>query len=435
VTEADRAFLLSALLGAMLALVLVIGVVLFLVLRYRRVSLQSAADVRASIKAGDLEGARDRAEGWERRVKPKDVLQRVQLAGSWFAIGDHERALTTLSSTKYPPAWKGWSFRPLRRQADEIRYRSLLGLGKTMEADWCLNEVVDTDPGAPWLVEVLAEGARRSGDPRRVDAALDHARRFVETHPGDLYAGHALLTSALERGAFAEAAAALDEMVPKIEAKVRGARAVYRSDLSELRSLEGMVRLASGDEEGAEKAFAAALERDHGEVAIARVAKARADGLFNAHRFEEAADAYEQILSSADDGNALLALIECRRQLGTGGGVAPDLQGARSMGGDEKWAGLLEARLLADEGKGRDAERVALEAAGSDEPVDLTALYTLGYVRATNDLPGAEQTLRRWVVLFPERDDLDDVLDAPVLGGGTWRERISVEPRPDLSAS
>jgi tetratricopeptide (TPR) repeat protein len=406
------------------------GLFMLFGLLFRRRVLRRVRDVERSIWNGDLDDARRKTEQWERGVRRKNAYDRVNIAWAWSRIGDHDRALSTLDGTTTP---KGRASRAVRRQADELRYEGLRATERQAEAGWFLNDVVDRDPRAPWLVGARVSSARASGERSHLEAAVEQARSVATADPKNIQAAWAVLRVATEQNRFAEGAEMLEQIVRQTERNARKNRMGHPPGFYHLLVALGTLHVASGSEERAEDAFGTALSRAPDQQAAAQeIVRARAGALFSARRFAEAATAYEGILAEAPDARLFLALAECRHREGDPEAASDALARARDLDPEIQGGRLLEARLLSDAGDVRQAERIALEEAGDEDTTDPLSLYTIAYIRATGHLAGAEATLRRYVDLQPHDQDLGPLLDKPAPGGGSWRERLEVARRPDV---
>jgi tetratricopeptide (TPR) repeat protein len=200
----------------------------------------------------------------------------------------------------------------------------------------------------------------------------------------------------------------------------------------QLLAMLGMLRLVNGDEAGAAIAFSDARARaPDTDDARAEVTRFEADGYLSGLKINEAAAVYETALAIKDDGLSRRSLAECRRRLGELDAATEHLTAARQLGYEEGRIRSIEARVLSDRGQPEEAERLALAAAESAETNDADSMYTLTYVRVMHALPGAAETLRRYVALMPNDPDLPALLDRPHPKGGVWRDALET---PSTSA-
>lgn len=388
--------------------------------RARRVVRRSAAIFRR-VMDDDPEEARTLVAEWDRGGRPKDPFARLHIAKAWSMIGEHQRALSVLDSTKVP---KGRMGRSLRRKASELRYRSLKGIGENDRADWFLRDAAADDPGAPWLGEFSSEVSKAD---TRQPWESKHERR-ERWSPRDARAIAVLAQEAVRERRF-EDAAELHERFLKRVAKDPTARLI----LPEMYLAHGAALLAASRDEEAEVAFQEYRARSSDPSAAGRqVIKIRAETLLYVGRIAEALSAYKTLVASREGPGALAGVAMCRLRLGDPQGASDAMDRAEVLGLDPDKARPVRAQIMADQGLGAEADELALRAAGGDHATtDPAALYTLAYVRATGNLPGAEETLRRYVELQPNDPDLIPLLERPAPGGRPWRELIEIPARPD----
>jgi tetratricopeptide (TPR) repeat protein len=412
----------------LLILVVDIAVVLggaYLVMRTRarRVARRSAVILRR-VRDEDRDGARTLLADWDRGERPKGLFARLSIAEAWSMVGDHQRALSILDTTKLP---KGRLGRPFRRIASVLRYRALKGLGEDDRAEWFLRDAATDDPSAPWLVSAMSGGAAREDTREPWESMVRNAR--VRWSPKDAMAIAALIQEALRERRFDETVRLSERFL------ARAARSpTARLMLPEAYLAHGGALLAARRDDEAEIAFETFRGGSSDQsVAEQQVGKVRGEMLLYTGRISEAASAYETVVASREGPDAFAGLAMCRVRLGDLQGASDALDRAEALGFEADKALPIRAQIMVDQGMAREAEDLALRATGGDPTTnDPGSLYTLAYVRATARLPGAEETLRRYAELQPHDPDLGPLLDRSAPDGRTWRQRLEVAPRPDI---
>jgi tetratricopeptide (TPR) repeat protein len=388
-----------------------------------RVIKRSAHILRLTTE-GHTDAARELATEWDRADRPRSPFARVNLAKVWFVLGEHKRALSVLDATKIP---NSRACRPLRRIAAHVRYDALRGLGENERAEWFLRDQAAIDPTAPWLAFSRWETATTGGDVEAAGAALADVRALFAKHPKDEAVLAALAQDAFTGHRYADAADLLERLVRRLDRP--GARRLTRF---ELYLLLGMAQVAVGRDAAADESFRTFVERSSDPAdAERRVLGTRAGAYLVAGRLDEATRAYQQLVADGQSADAHVGLAMCVLRRGDPARAAHLLDRAEELGYPPEKGRLLRAQILVDQGKGVEADRLARQAASDLPSSNPEALYTLAYVFATAHLPGAEETLRRYVELQPYDPDLAPLLDRPGPDGRTWRERLEVASRPD----
>jgi tetratricopeptide (TPR) repeat protein len=397
----------------------------FLVSRaYARRIIRRSLSIVERAKAGDVEGARSLAEAWDQGDRPRTPFARVNLAKVWAIIGDHRRVLSVIDGTKIP---NSKACRPVRRAAAELKYEALRSLGEETRAEWFLRDAAEADPSAPWLATSRLKAALSEGDATAAGSAAADVSVMLRKRPQDPALLVILAQEALANHRFAEAADLLERLIARLDRPTR------HPSVQDLYLALGVARQAAGRDTAAEQAFREVVERSsEREIAERKVMFSRAAGLLFVRRLDEAAAVYEALATDDEVGDAFAGLAMCRVRLGNPEGAGDALDRAETLGFDSSKARPVRAQILVDQGRGAEAEQLALDAAGDAATNDPGALYTLAYVRATAHLPDAEGTLRRYVDLQPNDPDLGPLLDRPAPGGLTWEERLKVAPRPDV---
>lgn len=373
-----------------------------------------------------LDEARELLGTWERRVRARDDGLRILLASLWADIGDHDRAVRVLEGIEILsiPGSK-----LVKRGVDAAMYPVLLSAKRVEEADRLFAEASERDPSAPWIVAARLRRAREKGDTDAVRAAVEPARRIVAIDKRHFDVSRELYITVAAMGRFDEASGILELM---LASGTLASRAPWLfPGRSRWLVILGWARQSAGDEAGAEGAFVEAVRLAADRQAVERlVMVGRARGLFNAGRYADATLALERVLATTPDPVDRLALGECRRRAGRIDDAFALLREARGEGAEPTETDLLEARLLADVGRGAEAEAIALRGAGGEDVFDPVALGVLAYVRATSASPKAEASVYRWATRYPwlaERDD--ELLDRRAPDGRTWRDHLDLPSR------
>jgi tetratricopeptide (TPR) repeat protein len=369
---------------------------------------------------------------WERHVSKRDANQLIVIARQWYVLGDHDRALAALDRIR----WAWWvPDRAFHRAADELRYRVLRDAGRDPGADALLNRTIDRDPVAPWLDAVRFEKSTAAADPRERLAGYERARSAaLQEHPHmEILAKVA--AQAISLGRVDDAVLLSRRLLTQMQERERWPGGYVRTtahvrNIARLRAAIGALLLGTGDEPGAEREFelaAATLAQD--EEGRRDLAVSRAEGLMHARRFEEAASAFERLVAEGPDVKVLVWLAICRWRLADPDAARSAIREVRALEPDLTSIGMLEAMLLADEGK-RDEAGAML---GSIGPEDEDSL-AVAYVRSVLGLPGAERSLRLVTALYPHDDpDVAMLLDRVAPDGRPWRAHLDEPRRPDAA--
>ena len=373
---------------------------------------------------GHSDAARELASAWDQGGRPRSPFARVNLAKVWLVLGEHERSLSLLDATKIP---NSRACRALRRIAAHVRYDALRALGEHDRAEWFLRDQAAIDPAAPWLAFSRWEAATTDGDTDAAVAAVGDLRTLFGRNPKDEAVLAALAQDAFMGHRYPDAADLLERLVRSLDRP--GARRLTRF---ELYLLLGMAQVAAGRDTAADRSFRSFVDQSsEPQVAARRVLGARAGGYLATGRLDEATRAYEQLAAEGESADAQVGLAMCFLRRGDPARAARLLDRAEELGHTPEKSRLLRAQILVDLGMIDDADRLTREAAVGRSGSDPELAYTFAYVRATAHLPDAEETLRRYIELQPNDPDLAALLDRPAPGGGRWRERLEVEPRPD----
>jgi len=415
---------------AILLIILIVDIVVVLGGFYLLSKFLSARVIKRSTHImrlaaeGHTAAARELATAWDRAGGPRSPFARVNLAKVWLVLGEHERALNVLDSTKIP---NRRACRPLRRIAAHVRYEVLRALGEHERAEWFLRDQAAIDPTASWLAFSRWETATAGGDAEATAAALGDLRaRFGKT-PKDEAVLAALAQDAFTGRRYADAADLLERLVRSLDRP--GARRLTRF---ELYLLLGVAQVAAGRDTAGEESFRAFVDRSsEPEDAERRVLGARAGAYLVTGRLDEATRDYGQLAAEGESADAHVGLAMCVLRRGDPARAACLLDRAEELGNPPEKGRLLRAQILVDLGQVEAADRLTREAAVGRSGSDPELAYTLAYVRATAHLPDADATLRRYVELQPNDPDLPALLDRSAPGGGQWRERLEVDPRPD----
>lgn len=330
-------------------------------------------------------------------------LGRLRLAAGWSLAGDHHRALGVLDSIEIPGGRAG---RYIRRLASEQRFDVLEALGEHERAKRILDDAIEEDPGAPWLLRATSKDQGELTDGAIVAQGM---------HVKEAFKGHR----------FAEAADTHEAVLRRI---ARNPVARLALPLGHL--VLGSAQLSAGRDSAAEASFQEFVKRSSDQdAAEKRVMKARAEALLRSGRISEAAPVYEALVAEEGTADAYAGLAMCLVRLGEVERAARDLDRAEALGFDGDRARFLRAQILVDQGRSEEAVTLAHEAARSRPSSDPQAAYTLAYVLATAQHPDAEATLRTYVTIDPNDPDLDPLLDRPAPNGRTWREHLESSPR------
>jgi len=353
---------------------------------------------------GDLERAKAVADRWSQGFDSPNPLGRLRLATGWSLAGDHHRALSVLDSIELP---QGRSGRVIRRLASEQRFDVLEALGENERARKILDDAIEEDPGAPWLLRATSKDQGEWADGSIVAQGM---------HVKEAFKGHR----------FAEAADTHEAVLRRI-----GRNPVARLALPLGHLILGTAQLAAGRDSAAEASFQQFVNRSTDRVAAERrVMNSRAQALLISRRLSEATSAYEAVVAGQSTPDGFAGLAMCRLRLGEVEQAARDLDRAEELGYDADKARFLRAQILVDQGRSEEAMTLAHEAARSRPSSDPQAVYTLAYVLATAHHPDAEATLRTYVMIDPNDPDLGPLLDRPAPNGRTWREYLESPPRP-----
>jgi pentatricopeptide repeat protein len=410
-----------ALVGSIALAILLVGFV-FPRARAHLIGLKVRRIERLSM-GGRLDDARAVLAKWEPRVRARHDRLRILIASLWTEVGDHDRAMRVLERVEILPI-AGSTL--VRRAVDGAMYAALCSAERVGDADRLLVEASGRDPSAPWIVAARLRQAREANDADTVRSALDQARRIVAIDPSHLHVARELYLTVALMGRFEEASEIAERMLPD------GSRIAWLAPwrflgLARWLTQLGWARLSSGDDAGAEEAFARAIRIAPDRPAIERlVATARASGWFNARRYGDAERALAAILATAPDPVHLRLLGECHRRAGRFEEAFALLGRAREAGVEPTEADLLEARLLADVGRGAEAEAVALRGAGGEDAFDPDALFSLAYVRVSTGSPEANASVRRWSTRYPWLAEREELLDRRAPDGRTWREVVEL---------
>jgi tetratricopeptide (TPR) repeat protein len=391
--------------------------------------------IRAIDRAGESEGpeaARAELVVWERRISKRDYNQLIVVARRWWVLDDHQRALAALDRIRFP-----WWFptRAFRRAADELRYQVLRDAGRVAEAGSVFNRGLDRDPAAPWVAAARIEHAADAGDPQHLLAAFERSKAAALVQNPHLTLVAQVAKQAMRLGRHDEAITYTRRLLAELEAREGKPDGIVRTttvvrSLAQLRAAIGALLMGAGDEAGAELEFERAriaLDDEEGRRVIELL---RAEGLVYARRFDEAAEVFDAIAREHDDGRAFAGLAMCRRRLGDLAGARVSLERARELAPELTSLRLLDAMLLADEGKRSEAE-----AALASERADLDDMLALAYVAVVLDLPSAEGSLRAAAAVYPgDEPDLAELLDRVAPDGRSWREHVEHPARPDVEA-
>jgi tetratricopeptide (TPR) repeat protein len=355
----------------------------------------------------DPEGAKALAAEWEREGLPRSPLGRLRLARAWSIAGDHRRALTVLDSVELPGGRVG---RPLRRMASQVRFVALEALGEKERAARILDETIEEDPAAPWLLAT---------DPKLVKAPS--VKRSLVAQGMDV-------KEALKEHRFDDAAGMTEVLIRRA-----GRNPSVRPALPNVYMILGSAQLAAGQDEAADASFRlfVDLSRDR-DAAQKRMKLVRAEAVLLGGRISQATAAFEALVDEQGTPEAFAGLAMCRVRQGDADLAARDLDRAIELGYDDQKARFLRAQILVDQGRLTEAVALAREVASSRPSSDLQAVYTLAYVLATAQQPDAEAALRRYVAADPNDPDLAPLLQRPAPDGSTWREFLEAPPSPDL---
>lgn len=381
------------------------GVYLYLQLSARR-DARRMLGISERAADGDAEGAKALVAGWERRTDRAIPLRRLRVVQGWQDAGDHERALALLENIELP---KGRSGRSLRWMAWESKFEALKALGQAERAQAVLEEAINEDPAAPWLLIAAPMDPRLTPRTRSVYARGKPIR--------DAFMDHR----------FGEAADMMEALIPRA---ARNPMARVALPLGYL--FLGSAQLAAGRDSVAEASFRAFVERSlDRDAAERRVMEARAGALLSGGRYSEAASVYEALVDETGMPSAYSGLAMCRVRLGEADAAARDLDRAEELGFDRDRARFVRAQILVDQRRSAEAVTLAYEAAGTRPPSDPEAAYTLAYVLATAQHPDAEATLRSYVAMQPDDPDLSPLLDRSAPNGSTWREYLESRRREE----
>ena len=292
--------------------------------------------------------------------------------------------------------------------ASELRFDVLEALGEREQAARLINDTIDEDPDAPWLL--------KTGSTSRVPSPADRSVR----------AQGMLVKDAFKDYRFDEAAELTEAMI-------------HRAAKDPLKRLAlpfgylalGSAQLAAGHDSAAESSFQRFVEKasDH-DAAERLIVKTRPEALLKGGRFSEATLAYEALVAEQGTPDAFAGLAMCYLRASEAERAAVALDRAVELGYDEDNSRFIRAQILADQERADEAVTLAREVASSRPPSDLQGTYTLAYVLATTLFPDAEAALRRHLELDPNDPDLPPLLARPAPDGSSWREYLESRPGP-----
>jgi predicted Zn-dependent protease len=294
--------------------------------------------------------------------------------------------------------------------ASQVRFVALEALGEKERAARILDETIEEDPAAPWLLAT---------DPKLVKAPS--VKRSLVARGMDV-------KEALKEHRFDDAADMTEVLIRRA-----GRNPSVRPALPNVYMILGSAQLAAGRDEAADASFRlfVDLSRDR-DAAQKRMKLVRAEAVLLGGRISEATAAFEALVDEQGTPEAFAGLAMCRVRQGDADLAARDLDRAIDLGYDDQKARFLRAQILVDQGRLTEAVTLARDVASTRPSSDLQAVYTLAYVLATAQHPDAEAALRRYVAADPNDPDLAPLLQRPAPDGSTWREFLGAPPSPDL---
>ncbi|WP_343869274.1 XrtA/PEP-CTERM system TPR-repeat protein PrsT [Caenispirillum bisanense] len=378
-----------------------------------------------SYRRGDLAAAdRELAEGLA--LQPGNVETQMVAGLVKYGLGQDEQAVRLLQSFAARPETP--------REVRLALGASLLRLNRVQEAHEVLGQVAASDGDSPEVVALLGDAARQAGDLEeaarllgratelapsdtrflgqlamvrndlgQTDEALDLLRKAFEANPDDdrargVYFALLLRTARLDDAmAFAEA----------FKARKPDAAAGY--------TMEGLVRVARRDVEGAETSFREALKRN---PAAADAAGNLSSLLILADRHQEARDVLMGVhLRTPNDYEMLMRLA----RLSTDGGDTADarqwLEKAQQAKPEEVEPRVRLAALLIEDGRHEPALALVLPML-SKHPRDARVLRAVALARAgAGDMRNAVAALQTLVDVEPVEGNYRLLADAAIRMG------------------
>jgi tetratricopeptide (TPR) repeat protein len=355
------------------------------------------ASFHALITEGKIEEATAAVTAAAAKARYREPASQYQLAILFFRLRNYQETLDRIDRL-------GHLEQPAAGAIFRVRHAALMGLGRTTESmtmledsdrsrdslEWRTSWLMHTPPGGylddqhmliatevlagtPTDPVALSVATRGALDRRRWDEAARYARRLIEVWQGGQLGG------------------------PRLQL--------------------GCALFGARDVMGAEAQFALIRKEESAEV-VAMIDDWKVVMLLRDGRFDEAATLARQFVRDRPgESRAHFLLASALWRTGDLDRAEREFDAAKEagVGNDSR---ELEALLLADRGRGREAEKLAVAV---DDPTG----FCLAYVRCKLGLAGAEEALRHHLEAIPTDADNEILLALPAPGGGTWGDRIT----------